>query len=385
MEKFDAIKPTGFMLTNFKFVGLWHSKDQWTAREYIHTTALLILFFIIYEILICINLAFIVDLESSSESLFISLTELSLLVKVFNFLGYHRKIRNLLQRIQSARLAPKTEEEVDFFERFHKNFNFQRRMFINICIVCLSSGYVTSILSSEPRLPFPAWFPFDWKSSSRNFWIALLYDIVATTITAINNCCLDLFQAYMLFQISVFFRLLSTRLEAIGQSEVNENGQTKKPPKEELLQCIKMHQQLTSMAQQAEEVVNYPVFIQINISTIVLCFTAFLLTVTSPLQEPLKFISYLYCIGTMLIQILLPCYYGNEIIISSDQVSTAIYSSNWAEMPMHYKRLMFQFLERLKKPMVVSAGGYFPINLNTFMSVIQSAYSLFALIMNLDN
>lgn len=80
----------------------------------------------------------------------------------------------------------------------------------------------------------------------------------------------------------------------------------------------------------------------------------------------------------MLIEIFLPCYFGEQIIKMSEKLSTAFFHSDWILESPRYKTLAKIFMEFVKKPVQLSVMGVFIINLENFTRICNSAYSLYA-------
>lgn len=76
------------------------------------------------------------------------------------------------------------------------------------------------------------------------------------------------------------------------------------------------------------------------------------------------------------------CYYGSIMEIEFQNLTYALFSSNWIEQDGVFKRNLRIFAETTKKPLYIMAW-LFRINLNLFIIVCKNAYSLFALIMNM--
>lgn len=72
----------------------------------------------------------------------------------------------------------------------------------------------------------------------------------------------------------------------------------------------------------------------------------------------------------MLFELLLPCFFGNEIMLKSDQLSYCIFSSDWINQTLQYKKKLIIFTERLKRPIKITAGKIIILSLSTFTSVI---------------
>lgn len=67
------------------------------------------------------------------------------------------------------------------------------------------------------------------------------------------------------------------------------------------------------------------------------------------------------------------------IIDMSKKLSTGLFHSDWYYENHSYKKSMTIFMEYLKKPVKMSAIGLFEVNLESFTSICNSAYSLFAI------
>lgn len=81
----------------------------------------------------------------------------------------------------------------------------------------------------------------------------------------------------------------------------------------------------------------------------------------------------------MLIQLFVPGYYGSEITAASDKLSTSLFHSGWLdEKDENFKSAMSIFMEKVKKPKVMSIFGVYDVDLGTFSMVCKASYSLFA-------
>lgn len=71
----------------------------------------------------------------------------------------------------------------------------------------------------------------------------------------------------------------------------------------------------------------------------------------------------------MVFEIFLPCFFGNEIILASNNLSYSLFSSDWTEQTSTYKKKLIIFTERLRRPIVITAGKIVNLSLTTFTSV----------------
>lgn len=71
----------------------------------------------------------------------------------------------------------------------------------------------------------------------------------------------------------------------------------------------------------------------------------------------------------MMCQILLPCYFGTEIILELDEIRNGVYAANWIGMTVTQRKLIINFMERLKRPVKITSKSFFDVNIVTFMKV----------------
>lgn len=71
----------------------------------------------------------------------------------------------------------------------------------------------------------------------------------------------------------------------------------------------------------------------------------------------------------MALQIFFPCYLGNRIVATSNELSTEMYKSNWIYFTKKQKQIISIFLERTKRTTSIVVGNLFILNLQTFSSV----------------
>lgn len=87
----------------------------------------------------------------------------------------------------------------------------------------------------------------------------------------------------------------------------------------------------------------------------------------------------------MILQIFLPCYYGNEIFVNSQELSQNLFYSDWLRASKNYKKSISFVMEIMKKPIKIDAFKFLKINYEIFTSVCNAAYSMYALIDRVSN
>lgn len=121
-------------------------------------------------------------------------------------------------------------------------------------------------------------------------------------------------------------------------------------------------------------------FFQILCTSINLCATiVFVILFTT---DPFTMLYYFVYFLSMTGEILPVCYYGTVMEMEFQNLTYALFSSNWKDQNREFKKNLLIFAETTKKPLNVMAW-LFRINLNSFIIVCKNSYSLFALIMNM--
>lgn len=131
--------------------------------------------------------------------------------------------------------------------------------------------------------------------------------------------------------------------------------------------CIELQIKIKNIVAKIGEIFTGVLAAQGLMSIIILCTTSFSLT------------------APMMFQILLPCYYFNEIITASEKLSTRLFHSNWMQQCPAFKTMMKIFMEYSKKPMKVAVMKVFEVNLENFVSICNAACTLFVVFKKINS
>lgn len=101
-------------------------------------------------------------------------------------------------------------------------------------------------------------------------------------------------------------------------------------------------------------------------------------------SEPAVFMRYISYSIPMLIEIFLPCFYANQMTYASAKLSTSLFHSSWVNLDSNFKKAMKIFMENTKQPINYIALGLFKVNLETFTSISNFAYTLYAVLNSLN-
>lgn len=92
-----------------------------------------------------------------------------------------------------------------------------------------------------------------------------------------------------------------------------------------------------------------------------------------------------YGIGLLVLSFI-PCYIGNEIQSNSQKTIENLYLCDWTQINVERrKKLIFMQTILQAQPIKVKVGGIFVVNLETFLKLMNTAYSMIAFLKSLEN
>ncbi|XP_026849429.1 odorant receptor 94a [Drosophila persimilis] len=318
------------------------------------------------------------NLEQAGQVLYMSITEMALVVKILSIWHHRSAAWQLMHDFQQApELRLRSQEEQLFWQREQRYFKWFFYIYILISLGVVYSGCTGVLFLKEYELPFAYYVPFEWRNE-RGYWFAYGYDMAGMTLTCISNITLDTLGCYFLFHISMLYRLLGMRLRAL-KSTADETyfGQ-------ELRQIFDMHQSVRRLTHTCQAIVSPYILSQIILSALIICFSGYRLQHVGIRANPGQFIAMLQFVSVMILQIYLPCYYGNEITVYAHQLTNEVYHTNWLHCRPPLRKLLNGYMEHLKQPVAIRAGNFFAVGLPIFVKTINNAYSFLALLLNVS-
>ncbi|XP_034475550.1 odorant receptor 59a-like [Drosophila innubila] len=360
----------------WKILGLTHDQVTW-KKLYISVT---IVFHLLITIGYPLHLGMSVfrngnltdDIKSVTFIATYGACSLKFIIYAYNF----DKLRRMKELLMLLDLRVKRPLEMDIYNTLRSQIRAILYMFTGLWVTCAMSAELAFILQDGCELMYPAWFPFDWRNSSRNFYLANLYQIFGSCYQLMQNYVNDCFPIIMLCIISAHIKMLYIRFEQIGVDESEDVVL-----ESQLEACITDHKRLLELFQTMESFMSLPILIQIVVSALNVCVSiaGVLFFVTEPMSR-----TYLvfYAIA-MPIQIFPTCYYGTDNELWFGKLHYAVFSCNWIKQSRNFKKKLMLFVECSLKQKTAMAGGMVRIHVDTFFSTLKFAYSLFTIILRM--
>ncbi|EEZ97776.1 odorant receptor Or1 [Tribolium castaneum] len=314
------------------------------------------------------------DLSKLTDSTLYFLTLFTFLCKLFNFQYYGKD----LIEVEKSLTDP-----IFYGYSFHKLqiIKAKVRSCTLVCLAfrisCTCSCFIYSVVpfidrSGQKTLSIPGWFPYD---TAKHFYITFFLQSLSLFISAHCNSATDTLPCKLISLATAQFELLKDNLRTIDYENSFEET------KHALVKCITHHRKIVNYTKRVETIFSKGIFLQLFASVLVICTTGFQLVIV-PFGS-LKFAIHGIYLCAMTAQIAIYCYYGHDVMITSDEIGTSLYMSNWYASHIKIRKIMVIFLEKTKKPTIVLAGNFITLSLVTLTQILRSAYSYFAVLRRL--
>ncbi|XP_066588525.1 odorant receptor 13a-like [Prorops nasuta] len=150
---------------------------------------------------------------------------------------------------------------------------------------------------------------------------------------------------------------------------------------------VRKHEHLNRCVKKVEGTFNFCFLVQAVLSTLLICFQAFIafeamaLSDSFPVNDIIFLIVY---ISVILLVIYFFCYMGEALITSSSELSNGVFESNWYLLsPRNLKMLTF-IIFRSSIPLRLTAGKFNVLSIQTFASIIKAAAGYFSVMVQLE-
>lgn len=260
-----------------------------------------------------------------------------------------------------------------YLDSYHSLFRADA-IVITFIFLSVVSQTLPYLIFGTMELPVNYWFPFD-PYKPRNFPIALGW----------TDFCAYSFLTFLLSADTLLYALA-----AVVAMEFNvlkaDFLEIKSTPKCDrmatLISLVDRHNRLFEITDQLQKIYEVTFFVCFVISSLAMCFVAFILSNAN------DFFLYSFFVPLLLLvvgQIFLLCHFGQEIFDSSAAIADGIFNSNWEDFDdVAVTRLLILVIARAQRSKKLSAMGFCDLTLNNFASVSLTsftfAYSLLTLV-----
>uniref|UniRef100_A0AAU6NDB3 Odorant receptor n=1 Tax=Mythimna loreyi TaxID=667449 RepID=A0AAU6NDB3_9NEOP len=228
---------------------------------------------------------------------------------------------------------------------------------------------------------FPFWTAFGYNNTLV-FGVVLLYSFYTTNLVAIGNTTMDAFMATILDQCKTQMRILRMNFETLPErasAACAASGDDYDAALHKLfVDCLVHYNKITEMCVVLHDVFAVPLLVQFGVGGWILCMAAYKIVSLKVLS--IEFASTTLFIICILIELFIFCYYGNEVTAESERVTQSLYSMEWRRARLSFRRSLVLVMERAKRPLRPTAGRIIPLSLDTYVTILKSSYSFYAML-----
>ncbi|KRG00647.1 odorant receptor 85c [Drosophila mojavensis] len=219
-------------------------------------------------------------------------------------------------------------------------------------------------------LPYPVYVPWD-PGHGLKYLLMFFNQNFAGYTSAAGQVSTDLLLCAVITQIIMHFNYLSQKFE--DHQLTGDWAQDSRL----LSEVVHYHNRLLRLSDQLNEIFGVPLILNFLISSFVLCFVSFELTVGVRPDEAIKLLLFLGC---SLSQAYLICYHGQLIVDASSGFSMAAYNQNWIMADERYRKALVFIMMRSQDPTYLKATVFIQITRGTMTDLLQLSYKFFALL-----
>ncbi|RZC37374.1 7tm 6 domain containing protein, partial [Asbolus verrucosus] len=379
MERTDWKHTFRLNFMALKILGLWppgqgaYGYNLYTLYAY----SALIILQVCHVFFQTVNLYFIMDdLQSVTGTIFILLSKTAVALKSYYLMKNMKMLKHVMATVDGDLFQPRNEEQNKLIQPAITAWKLTVGTFAGLAIACLFFWTFFPILDKTYkvyRLPFLAWYPYNYKTSPQ-YELTYLYQVLCTHFIATTNVNIDGLIAALNMFVAAQFEILCDDLRNFHQGD-DENS---RDVKEKLKTCINHHREILKFADHANKFYNWLLFVQFFVGGVSIGLAIYALIKVIPFSS--EFFSLVTYANAILVEVFMYCWFGNDIEFKSSKLSYAIFESDWTGLSTEVKKDMIILVLRMQRSLQISALGLFYLNLDTFVRILRTAWSYFALL-----
>uniref|UniRef100_A0A310S9J6 Odorant receptor n=1 Tax=Chrysomela lapponica TaxID=153811 RepID=A0A310S9J6_CHRLA len=343
------------------------------------------------------------NLQAMVNASFLTLSNMVSMIKFYAIFRHQDRIFALLESTNRKEFRPKNRQQRSILRHFIRTMRTISLLMYGGCLFTCAFWAISPFTDEDgPYLPIAAWVPFEPSKGTIYFEIVFAYEILATIVGGITDMSADCLIAGFLIVVCAQLKILNNSLSNIRQLSlqeersgllVHDSDDDSNEPEimwmklqavmdDKLVECVVHHRCVLEFAEELTSLFSYSILGQFVVSVIIICTTLFEITMVSFMS--VKFFSlilYQYC---MLMEIFILCYFGNEVILESNKLTNSAYHCNWRPCSMHFKENLLFFMTRSQRVLKLYAGGFFTLSLDTFVRILKSSWSYFAVLIQVN-
>ncbi|XP_076388993.1 uncharacterized protein LOC100882009 [Megachile rotundata] len=348
-------------------VGCWRPSSWTSPFKALYTLYAAFLFVVLYIATFVQFLDLILNVETQdelSDNIYLMLTMVVACQKMYGLLTSHKNIAALTDILEDEPFQPENGKEVGIREEFDKKAH--QHAFFHLAVTEMSVlfySFAGILKVDEIKLPFRMWLPCDYLPLPLHIVIYMLQVVSLVTGSMVHVACDTLIWGLLIHTCSQL-EILGSRLKAIKPDD-NQSARL----------AARYHNRVYRFAKMINEEFKMIIFVQFSVSTLVVCFTLYMLVTTKNSND--QFFKVIMYACSMLVQIFFFCWYGNEVKLKSVQISDTIFGSDWPSLSRETKRILLVIMRRATRSIEFTSVHIVTVNLDAFVNLLKTSYSAY--------
>ncbi|XP_076634664.1 odorant receptor 67a [Colletes latitarsis] len=384
--------PLSFALLTYS--GYWrptkwpvHSIKYWLYNGY---SAFMILFVYSFTFFFFIDCLRFEDMKTAVHKFSLFISVLGVCIKVTNLFCQRDKIINMVNTLVQGNYLPKDEDEVIIqqkFDLYARNLTIYCEILNESTAVFATVAQFNEFISTR-TLPAYERMPFSLEST-KLYLFSLLFQSFSLIICANSSVANETLISGLMIQVSAQLEIFCHRARNLPAliteaKEVCTSMEDFKRRRISILgDLVKNHLEIYDFATIVNTIFQYTIFAQFCISATVVCLCIY--TMSTEPSFNINFVWSFSYLCSMLMQVYLYCWYGNEVALQSKSAGNAIYEMDWTTLPISVMKDLLIIMARSSKPIVMSSGHVVTLSADSFMAIMKMSYSSYNLLKDTSN
>ncbi|RLZ02262.1 Odorant receptor 43 [Cephus cinctus] len=369
------MSPFALYFRIYKFCGVWRPTDSSRCFKAFYNIYSALSLFGMCSLTILQFTEIITNTHNTDDittNSFILLSMVNSCFKAVCVLRHRNEIIGLIAMlVGSIYYKARDPEEIKIQEKFNNILWLNSRRYLILVTTSVLSNSIGSLFShlKHRTLPYKVWLPYS-LSSLKLFWLSYIHQCASLSIAAYINVTTDLFIIGMMIQICEQFEILKHRLISTNceKTSSKSNGTI-------LEECIRHHNYIIRCAGGVKHEFSAVVIVQLTVSAVVLCSNIYKLSrCTVNTTEFYNLILYMSCI---LVQLLIYCWYGNEVMLKSLEIGDAAYNMKWTELSVIERKTLAIIIQSTSRPVIFKFAFTISLSLDAYMNILKASYSTY--------
>ncbi|XP_044254280.1 odorant receptor 4-like [Tribolium madens] len=383
MANFKWTKIIETNIVVMKAVGMWPEKSFFTWDFYNIFFYFMVTFLLVIHVLLqTIQMVRIIDDFRLFQAAFsLALQQYNVLIKLLYYIVKFPKLKKFFHVLNNYQVfQPHNHDQEKMLEsKLSAMKKYYIFLFYFMTFIAVSSLILYPIFdnlnSGERELLLICWFPYDYKTSPY-YQLTYFYQSVSITFAVFIVLQIDTLALLLMTYIGLQCDLLCDNFRQLGyESSKNSNIESG------FVNCIKHHQNLIKLSNHCADFTYMLIFVIVATSSIAIGVT---LSQVFLKVSSFNIIFLVVYILTVIFQMFQYCWFGSEIMYKSDKIPYSAFEMNFLDAPLSTKKNLVIFLTCTQKPIQMPILKVTHLSLQTFMKVLQTAWSYFALLIQLS-